>query len=290
MNNANVLIAGRVAESRFRQFSQEEAWFFSQIFQIIDQLWLHPRPVMVLTNQDKDIIIEHLLAEIDETVAEHELEGLSSADLDLQKELVDVFVLTTSLLKSVESLNQLNLSELAFFDQQKLLSIAKASNIYDRLRELVQEIASHQQATAIYEFKALLFSLSMNFSKQFAPKKILQAVLEKNAQNYPAEYFQVFDPILKRHLTELEQFQKFAHVKKALRLLRDSNLINQHQHFAFLIHNFQVSETSLKRLKREINNSNLPRKNNGYGEHFVFEPGKSYRVESLPSGVVLARE
>lgn len=279
-----------MAEKRLGHFSQQEAWFCSQIFHVIDQLWLQPRPVMALNNSQQSEVAIHLLSEIDETASEHAFEGVSLSAKDLQKELIDIFVLVTSFLKNAQHNNELHLAEIAYYNHQELLNLAKASNVYERLKELVSEIAESNQLQAITEFKALLFSLTMNLPVQFAPREILQTVLLKNEQNYPKEYFQIYDPIIKRTLSELELFQKYAHVKKALRLLRDANLINQHQHFAFLIHDFQVSEASLKRLAVEIKNCTLPRINNGLGEHFVMNPGEEYQVSRTESGVVIAKK
>ena len=294
-NKLQILTPGQTADRRLDNLSQDHVWFLSQFFTIINRYWLEPRPIMMLHNQDQQLSSQLTRGEIQEAQAEHLFEGaLINHGQELQKEVLDIFVLATSLFNNLKTLENLNLAELAYFNHQELIRLGQSNHVYERLDHLVSVLAEAEDWRLAQELKANLLSLVINLPVDFEPREILQAVLIKNNRNYPAAYFQIFDPILKRDLTELEQTQKYVHLKKALAILRydyEQDLIDLHSQFAFLIHNFKHSETSLERLRLELDTSHLRQAGkDSTEEKFELNPGEEYSVVTLESGLVKAQK
>lgn len=212
------------------------------------ETWLKSSPLIIASDARKAVVAQLLLSETHEYVAELETEFNSFEDwLLCFMEGGDQAVIALSF--AIAHWLSLN------FDRIKdgIDGQGSASRIFENLGQVAGDIDQYPEAATIEEFLILWSSAITRLPKYLSMPEVMTAILTKNRNNYPPEYFQVF--FKGKWLTPEEQIPAYEHRVRCLRLIRDYlKIIRQprplglmpedHRRFAHLITNHLQPESS----------------------------------------------
>jgi hypothetical protein len=191
---------------------------------IIDvQKWQQERPPLMATDQDMELLIVLLLAEIEEVAEHRNQEGLDGYDFISEKsEIIDAgfFLACFDYLLKVQG-DYLDYSN----SVKKANGQANGSHALDVLREVGGNITEKNLAKDMQYLWTLWISYLIHMKYPVNPNQVLvEQTFPKNNGNYSKELLQgnpLFERAFGRKMNREEKIAYFAHYRKAVRLIRD---------------------------------------------------------------------
>ncbi len=197
---------------------------------------------------------EHLprlsVGEIDETEAEHLLEGtLLYHFFEHAKELCDVLVFLFSYCVKHNILPD-------FIDAWSRANGQGAkSPVYDQLREKALNLNEGNIEHNVQDFLLYVVSLSRHLPQVFDIVQVMDVVIKKNSANRDVRYYTGYGSDGKL-LTPEQLVAKYHHVEKMLKFLRKKYRATlepwMHEPYADLIEDFENSDAAMEILKQRL--------------------------------------
>lgn len=212
--------------------------------------WRIDRPALLNSDShDSSHFLPYLLAlEIKEALMEREsLVGQDQHLLDM--EMIDTLVVLFGFFQATQT--HPDFSDVL----SRVNGTGKTSSVFDKTHDMALNLADGNVSRNAHAVLINLLSILNHLPNEVDVKGTMQDVVTKNTMNRPSVYFTNTD-IQGHVLSRDELLQKYRHVTKMLRALRDHfNLPLEdwmHEPFAHLIMDFRSSDQNLHRLYEEL--------------------------------------
>ncbi len=178
--------------------------------------WIEPRKAMIQLDKNIPVLAEkNLPDEIRETLAELEAWGTSAYSLfALLTETMDIsfFPLASSVSNNV------------MLDSYQILpyvnGVGSKDTIFDKMTETAGNITKKNLDRDLHEFFRYYVAFVAGLPEMFSLEQMMSAVLDKNAKNYPDQFFNGVHPELKRKLNPDELIAQYKHARLCLKMIR----------------------------------------------------------------------
>jgi len=239
----------------------KEGAFDIKKLQAMVYTWISLRKAMIQLDRNIPILAEkNLPDEIGETRDEFELIGT---------QLFDLLALLTETMDTSFFPLASTVSNNIFLDEYDILphinDAGKRDDIFDVMTEVGGNVTRKNLSRDLHEFFRYFASYVAGLPVMFSLETMMAKVLDKNAKNYPDQFFNGIHPFFGRELNPDELIMQYKHSRLCLKMIRlvhreilhhddrDYGLQkNDWEPYSQYIFDFEHSEINLTRLAMEL--------------------------------------